>query len=78
MKTISLVVLNKGEQNRAKIIELAKLLKTVSSSEVSLMFEKNHAHIVIKDNGAIKVTKTEEEIAEKYIKKESPERLIEL
>jgi Mn-dependent DtxR family transcriptional regulator len=78
MKTISLVVLNKGEKNRAKIIELAKLLKTVSGSEVSLMFEKNHAHIVIKDNGAIKVTKTEEEIAEKYIKKESPERLIEL
>lgn len=78
MKTISLVVLNKGEKNRAKIIELAKLLKTVSNSNVSLMFEENHAHIVIKDNGAIKATKTEEEIAEKYIKKESLERLIEL
>lgn len=78
MKVISLVILNKDERNNEHITKLAKLLKTVSSSEVSLMFEKNHAHIVIRDNGAIKVTKTEEEIAEKYIKKESPERLIEL
>lgn len=80
MEVISLVIMNKDDRNNDNITKLAKLLKTVSGSdsEVSLMFEKNHAHIVIKDNGAIKVTKTEEEIAEKYIKKESPERLIEL
>lgn len=78
METISLVVLNKGEKNSDKIIELAKLLKTVSNSNVSLMFEENHAHIVIEDNGTIKVAKTKKELAEKYINKESPERLIRL